>query len=245
MTGTARHSALPSPEDAALFLDFDGTLVDIADRPDGIAIPGDLARLLGDLDAALGGALAIVSGRRLDDLEAFLPDFAGIMVGGHGAERRIAGQRQTHPVAGSAALENATRIVQDAATRHPGLIAETKPTGIVLHYRQCPDREAHVREIMETLVRDVPGAELHAAKMAFELRPDDIGKDRAVAELLKKTAFARRVPVFFGDDATDEPAMRYAQENGGVACKVGDGESVAMLRLPDPHSVRDLLANWF
>ena len=235
---------LPPVGEAALFLDFDGTLVDIAETPTGIAIPDDLSDLLAALSERLDGALALVSGRSVAMIEDFVPAYSGDIAGGHGAERRESGRLHQHAFAGSRALAEITTSVQDFASRHDGLIAEEKPTGVVLHYRRAPQLEEAALAHMHSLAAAHDGIELHRAKMAAELRPDDTGKDRAVSEMMARQPYADRRAVFFGDDATDEPAMRFCVVHGGTACKIGDGESAAPLRIGSPPELRAALSRW-
>ena len=235
---------VPPLDKTALFLDFDGTLVDIAPTPDGISVPSTLSSLLRQLYDACGGAIAIVSGRAVADLEAFLPNYVGTIVGGHGAEFRRDGILRQHAITGNRALPElcaeASRYVQDK----PGLIVEQKPTGLVLHYRKAPDLHRDVEQFMSQLATSIDGLELHQAKMAIELRPDDIGKDKAVSHLVQTAPFLGKKAVFFGDDATDEPAMGSVLEAGGMACKVGGGESCAPVRFQSPSDVRRFLQDW-
>ena len=237
-------AALPPLHETAVFLDFDGTLVDLAETPDGIAVPEDLPDLLDRLTEVTGGALALVSGRSVGALEEFLPSFDGVIIGGHGAEQRIDGLLETHPLAGSESLGQLTRAVEALARQHPGTIAERKPTGVVLHYRRVPDLEARLVSRMSDLAATHPGIELHRAKMALELRPDDIGKDIAVGLLRSRQPFDCKKAILFGDDATDEVAMRYLLDHGDLACKVGTGETGAPLRAKDPTELRAALWMW-
>ncbi len=237
-------AALPAPEQAAILLDFDGTLVDLAQTPDGIVVPDDLPDLLGALDRVTGGAIALVSGRSVAALEGFVPQYKGVILGGHGAERRDDAGLWRHPLAGSDTLAQLIAGAQRIAALDPGLLCEPKPTGVVLHYRRAPEFEAWVRGEMQALAAPFSGLDVHFAKMAVELRPDDIGKDRASVELLSKSPFAGRRAVFCGDDATDEPAMRLCVEAGGTACKVGSGASGAPLRIADPTMLRAALWQW-
>lgn len=236
--------ALPAPEGTALFLDFDGTLVDIAETPDGVVVPSGLRDLLARLTRATGGALALVSGRSVAAIEGFLPGYDGVIIGGHGAETRRDGRVVRHRFAGSAALGEISAAAESFVHGKDGLLAERKPTGIVLHYRRAPGRQSEVEAFMQRIADAHEGVELHRAKMAAELRPDDIGKDQAVAALMAKPPFAGKTAVFFGDDATDEPAMRFCVESGGTACKVGDGTSGAPHRLAFPEHVRAALGIW-
>ncbi len=223
------------PGVTAFFLDFDGTLVGIAPRPDAVEVPAGLPDLLEDLHEAAGGALAVVSGRGLAELEAFLPAFAGALVGSHGAERR--GRERSPAPEGLSALHSDLRR---AAEAH-GLHAELKAQGGALHFRAVPEREQDARAAVEALATAYPGFVVQTAKMAFELKPATATKDAAVAALMAGGPFAGRRPVYVGDDATDEPAMAWVRTAGGLAVKVGEGPSVAALRLPDPAAVLDWL----
>lgn len=223
------------PARDALFLDFDGTLVEIAPRPDAVAVPAGLPALLARAHAAASGALAVVSGRSLDQLERYLPGFPGELLGSHGAERRGAASAA---VPGIESLHAAL----EAAARRNGLLAELKPLGGALHYREAPQREDGARALARDIAARHPGFAVQPAKMAFEVRPEGIGKDSALARLAAAPPFAGRRPVYLGDDATDEPAMEWVQARGGVAVKVGAGPSVARHRLPGPRAVLDWIA---
>lgn len=220
----------------ALFLDFDGTLVEIAPRPDAIIVPPDLPARLSRLSAACGGALAVVSGRDLATLERFLPGFAGVMVGSHGAEARglDLGFTPADPAAVQAELRS-------FAARE-GLLYEQKSHGGALHYRTRPEAEAAVTAFVSDLARRHPAFEVQPAKMAVELRPRGASKDRALAALAVLPAFAGRRPVYLGDDTTDEPALIWAAARGGYGIKVGEGPSAARHHLDGPAAVLNWLA---
>lgn len=221
----------------ALFLDFDGCLVEIAPRPDAVAVPPALPPVLDRLHSHLQGALALISGRAADDLRAFLPGFRGAVAGSHGAELSWPGrpvQSLQAPHFDMAALLD---HVWQLAAAHPGLLVEPKPHGVALHYRAAPEQERWVQDEMAALAGDFPMLALQQAKMAVELRPAGAGKDRVLARLMAQPPFAGRRPVFAGDDSTDEPAIIAAQAQGGIGIKVGPGDSAARHRLPDPAAV--------
>lgn len=226
-----------------LFLDFDGTLVDFAPTPDGITVPADLPDLLIRLHGRLHGRLALVSGREVDVLDGFLPGFPGDIHGAHGAQWRMGGIRQAHPMTDSAAV----RTVQDravaAAGALPGLTIEMKRTGVVIHYRAVPAAEPHARAMAQLIVADAPGMELHPSKLAYEIRPDDVSKADAVMRAMAAQP-AGLVPLVIGDDLTDEQAMTRAVALGGAGVRVGPGESVARWRLDGPDDVLHLLTLW-
>jgi len=219
------------PGDAA-FLDFDGTLVAIAPRPDAIAVPPALVPALHALHRRLDGAVAVVSGRSLGDLEAWLAGFPGALAGSHGGELRGAGG-QGPDGAVIAALHDAARRAAAAA----GLVLEVKAQGAAFHFRDRPERAAAAAAQAEALAAAFPGFAVQPAKMACEVKPAGARKDLAVARLLGAPPFAGRRPVYAGDDATDEPAMAWVDANGGVAVKVGPGPSAAPFRLDGPAAV--------
>ncbi|WP_410218405.1 trehalose-phosphatase [Paracoccus sp. (in: a-proteobacteria)] len=230
----------PLPRDAALFLDFDGCLVEIASRPDAVVVTPVLRDLLAGLDRHLEGAVALISGRDVADLRGHLVDFPGVIAGSHGSEMSLAPGRieALHDEPFDAAALH--RQAHERAAPHPALLVEEKPHGVALHYRADPSLEGYVRDTMETLAAQNPHLMLQPAKMAIELRPAGVGKDSALARLMEQAPFAGRIPVFAGDDTTDEPAMAEAQRRGGFAIKIGEGDTAARHRLANPAA----LAAW-
>lgn len=232
---------LPSlPRDAALMLDFDGCLVEIAARPDAVRVPDTLPALLRALHERQGGAVALVSGRDVADLRRYLPDFPGVIAGSHGAEMSLDSGRieATHETAlDLAGLHAAAR---EAAAPHPTLLVEPKPHGVAIHYRADPALRPQVEAAMARLAEGFPGMAIQPAKMAVELRPAGSGKDGAVTRLMALPAFAGRMPVYAGDDLTDEAAIGAAQAQGGFGIKIGEGATGARYRLEGPAA----LAHW-
>ncbi|WP_223631746.1 trehalose-phosphatase [Rhodobacter sp. TJ_12] len=232
---TGAEDAPPAldPAQDALFLDFDGCLVEIAARPDAIIVPKELGKTLTALSERLGGALAIVSGRSLPELETFLAGFDGPMVGSHGAESRGLGRAPVRPE-GLAALQDEMA----AFCAEQGLLYEPKSLGGGLHYRARPELQGVTEGFAAELVARYPGFEVQLAKMAVELRPGGVSKDRALEMLSQIAPFSGRRPVYAGDDVTDEPALAWAEAHGGFGVKVGDGVTAASHRLPAPDQVR-------
>lgn len=234
-------STLPIlPPDAALFLDFDGCLVDIAPRPDAVVIPSGLPARLARLHARLDGAVALVSGRSVAELQAWLPGFPGALAGSHGAELARDGRVIEATHAAVLDTEALHRRAAAAVAGHPAILVERKPHGVALHYRADPALRPVVEEVMQHLADIHPGMALQPAKMAVELRPAGAGKDRALDRLMAGAPFAGRTPVYAGDDLTDEAAMAHAQARGGFGIKIGAGETAAHYRLADPAA----LARW-
>lgn len=237
----------PLSRDAALFLDFDGTLVGLAPTPEAIEIPPALVSLLSDLKDQLGGALAVVSGRQIDSIDRFLAPLRLPAAGEHGVQRRDAkgGMQEQHAPDLLPILE----IANELARVHEGLLVERKHAAIALHYRLAPQLEAVCRDAMERAIQNNPQVELMHGKFVFEVKPAGVNKGIAIDAFMTEAPFAGRVPVFAGDDTTDESGFAVVQPRGGVAIKVGSGASIALHRLESPRAVyewlvqaRDLLA---
>jgi trehalose 6-phosphate phosphatase len=236
--------ARPDPAATALFLDFDGVLVALAEMPDSIEVPDDLASLLNRLHSVFGGAVAVVSGRAAGTIERFLPGYEGDIIGSHGAERRIGGAADSHPLSGSDDVRKIQGVVRSFAALDPGFLVENKPCGVVLHFRRNPDLYAEAHRFMESLGSHFPEFRIQPAKMAVEMKPADVGKVASVRWLLEREPYADRRPIYFGDDLTDEPAMEHCIEVGGAAVKVGEGETHADHRIDSAEQVRAVLADW-
>lgn len=234
--------------DAALFLDFDGTLVALAETPEAIEVPPALVALLTDLHELLGGALAIVSGRQIDAIDRFLAPLRLPAAGEHGVQRRDAEGRMQEQRAPD--LGFVLEACNELAGAHPGLLVERKHAAIALHYRMAPDLEAVCREAMVRVLDGQPQLELLHGKFVFEVKPAGINKGIAIDAFMHEAPFAGRVPVFAGDDTTDESGFAVVQPRGGIAIKVGSGPTQALHRLDSTLAVyewlleaRDLLAN--
>jgi trehalose 6-phosphate phosphatase len=222
----------------ALFLDFDGTLAEIAPDPDAVALDEEAARALDALAVALAGAVALVSGRDLRDLAGRTPP--GLWrAGGHGLEILAPGDDPppSPPPAPAVVLAPLRR-----AAAAPGVRLELKGPVAALHWRAAPEAAGACLEAAEIAAAALPGWVAQAGRMVVEVKPEAASKGRAVAALMARPPFAGRRPAVLGDDATDEEAMEAALALGGVAVKVGDGPTLAALRAPDPAAVRFWLA---
>ena len=234
---------LPALSGAALFLDFDGCLVDIVDTPDAVRVPAGLPDLLERLHRATGGKVWLVSGRKLDDLEKFLPDFPGDLVGSHGGEFRVDGTREPVEGAGGEDFARIRDELRDWVADRDGLLLEEKPVSLVLHYRRAQDLEPECRARIEDAAGRLDGYECHPSKMVYELKPAAATKGAAVTRLLDGPAAGRR-PVAAGDDVTDEAMIAVAEDRGGLGIRVGDGETRATHRVSGPDAMRGLLGRW-
>jgi trehalose 6-phosphate phosphatase len=204
---------------AALFLDFDGTLVELAEAPGSIAVPTGLTPLLDRLSGRLDGRLAIVSGRAVDDLRRHLGGFAAVLSGSHGAELHYADGRSI-PVSVPPGLAEARESIRRFAAAGEGLLVEDKPAGVALHYRLAPERAEEADAFLEALARR-SGLAFQRGKMVAELRPEGSDKGAALSRLMAEPPFAGARPVFVGDDLTDEDAFRAAAALGGEGVLVG------------------------
>lgn len=239
---------LPTPpsallDGAALFLDFDGTLVELAETPDAILVRPDLAPMLGRLHHRLAGRVAIVSGRSVADLDRHLPE-AGIAVSGsHGLELRLDGGSHVSPPAPPGLDEVRERVRRFAAAR-PGLLVENKPVGVALHYRRAPAEAVPVTAYMETVARDA-GLMVQLGSQVVELRPAGADKGDALRAIMAHVPFVGARPVFLGDDLTDEHAFDAAARLGGDGILVGPNRATgAHYRLPSVAAVAQWLEAW-
>ncbi len=220
----------------ALFLDFDGTLVDLADQPEAVIVPSGLIGTLHTLTDYLDGALALISGRPIEQIDSFLKPLRLPVAGVHGTERRSAGGDiallATHP------LQRVEEAAAALASRYPLLRLENKRGSLALHYRQAPELETLCLQTMQAAVEESPGLTLLRGKMVVEAKPGGASKGHAIEAFLQEPPFAGRTPVFVGDDFTDEVGFATVQRLRGLGVKVGEGPSVARHRLESPAALR-------
>jgi len=221
----------------ALFLDLDGTLIDIAPCPDKVVVPDDLVPALYKVSHPLGGALAIVSGRPLHEVDSLLTPLKLPIGAEHGAVVRFPGGRLDTLNTQLPAKWLETLGWKTGSM--PGVLLEVKHHSVVAHYRQAPEREADLFKLANELVATAPDQfEVLPCRMAVEIRARAATKARAVALLMKEPPFAGRIPVYIGDDVTDEDGFKAARERGGLGIHVGarfDGQ---------PSEVREWLARF-
>jgi trehalose 6-phosphate phosphatase len=221
---------------AALLLDFDGTLVELAETPDAIRIPAELPALIARLSLRLEGRVAIVSGRSLGDLQRHVGELPVAFAGSHGVEIRIGGEveRSRLPAGLSPARETLARF----AAEDPRLLVEDKPGAVALHFRGAPDREADSAALADELaVRH--GLRVQAGNMVVELMPPGVDKGKALERLMAEPPFAGARPWFMGDDLTDEHAFAAAARAGGGGILVGSmRQTAAAWRLADVAAAR-------
>ncbi len=235
---TVPSPPFPTTEDA-LFLDFDGTLVELAERPSLVKIAPELPALLAAASAAVGEALAIISGRRLASIDALLTPMRFSGAGLHGAELRTDPREAAPPQAST--LDGAAQWLAAHLEDEPGLWLEDKGAALALHYRGVPGRASQAEHLLREAVRDLD-LEIISGKDVFEARPRGVNKGEALRALMRRPPFAGRRPVYVGDDSTDEDGIAAAQALGGLGIKVGNGASQAAGHLENPAAVRAWLA---
>jgi len=234
-------SSFPLPDVAttAFFFDFDGTLCALAPSPDAVVVSPRVPVLLNALIARNDAAVAIVSGRPIADIDKFLAPLSLPVAGSHGAEFRDLDGSVEQVGFGDPRLEQMRATLQVTVSAHPGLLLEMKSAGLAVHYRAAPQHAAVVEAATQQAVADQGGAfVLQPGKMVFEIKPKGVDKGRAIRRYMETAPFAGRTPVFVGDDLTDEKGFAVINELGGLAIKIGEGETIAAHRLP---AVEDLL----
>ena len=225
----------------ALFLDVDGTLVDIEDHPGDVRADAALIALLVDLSGRLDGALSLISGRSIAEIDRIFAPARFPSAGSHGTELRI-DDATVNPVQ-AAFPEGILLRARQFANDHDGLLVEKKRAGLALHYRRAPGLEADCREFVADLMQALgPDFRLIDGKMVLEIAPRSHHKGEAIRELLQHEPFHGRRPVFVGDDVTDEDGFRVVNDLGGLSIRVGHGDTTAARYvLDDVASVRDWL----
>jgi trehalose 6-phosphate phosphatase len=243
--GRARRPAdrvLPAPvRDWAYFFDIDGTLVDLGPSPDAVSLDHGLRRLIARLHQAAGGAVALISGRGLSDIDRLFPEVRLPAAGQHGIERRTYEGHVSRHAFPSDELARARAELALAVGDHPGLLLEDKGLSLALHYGQAPHLGAVAHRVVRALVAHSTLYCVQSGKGVVEMKPAGRDKGMAVLEFMDEEPFRGRVPVFVGDDLTDEFGFSAVNRLRGYAVKVGPGETVARFRLRDVRAVRGWL----
>lgn len=239
---------MPAPPDnldpsrLALFLDVDGTLLDIEDHPSGVKADPSLIALLQRLSDGVCGALSLISGRSVADLDRIFAGTRFAAAGGHGAELRL---HPDDPVTSTQWSLPASILeqIRAFAGADPGLLLEEKRGGVSLHYRRAPELREQCTEFVNGLLPELQqDFRLIAGKMVFEFAPKEHHKGAAIAEMMRHDPFAGRRAVFVGDDVTDEDGFRAVNAQAGITIRVGGNrDSEAEYSLTDVAAVRSWL----
>jgi len=232
------------PRHWALFLDIDGTLIDLADTPDGIVVPSDLPENLHRLSLRLGGALALVTGRALAYADQLFVPYEFPLAGLHGSERRGPSGAVSRIEAGKA-FEGLKISLAEEAKAWPGVLIEDKGSAVAAHYRQAPEQREAIEAAMPRYL-DMAGPDftLQRGKMVAEIRPAWASKGHALKAFMDEPPFKGRKPVAIGDDVTDEAMFRAANELGGHSVRIAEteAETEAKFTLPSAHALRAAIA---
>ena len=234
---------VPLPENWCLFLDVDGTLLELADSPDGVSVDPALLPLLVRLREVSRGAVALVSGRTIENLDQLLGTHAFAIAGLHGCERRDA-QGRTHvaPIA-RGQLSQLRAGLERLVARHPGLLLEDKGAGLALHYLKARELEHQLRREVALLAAPlVPDFVLLDGHAVIEVKPAAHTKDSAVMAFMAEGPYAGRLPIFIGDDITDCGGFDAVRRHDGMAIAVGPRVKSEWW-LPGPAAVRAWLAH--
>ncbi len=241
-------AALPPPpqlraEAIALFLDVDGTLVEIEREPGAVRVPERLRAILADLEQAVDSALALVSGRSLQQIDRLFAPLRLSAAGLHGLERRNLRREVVRAKPDPAILDAARRRLSAFADEHPGVLLEDKGLTLALHYRKAPEQRAAAARLVEDVVIASEGAlEVLEGKMVFELKPPGFDKGQAIAAFMREPPFAGRQPVFAGDDVTDEAGFTVV--NSWAAFRSGSAPRIAPTAADYGHPDVGAMQSW-
>lgn len=230
----------------ALFLDVDGTLIDIAETPRDVTVPRELPEQLAELSSRLDGALALVSGRSINSIDELFDPYRFPAAGLHGTEiRRERNGEIDRSVLDENSLEGARRELEDLARKWPGMIVEDKGIAIAVHYRRVPEARSQVDHLIETLLVQLGrGWARQDGKMVVEIHPSESSKGTAIAKLMSVSPFKGRSPIAVGDDLTDEKMFEFVNMTSGRSIKVGTSThaSVARFSVDSANSIRHWIA---
>lgn len=235
ITDAAIHRA----EAWALFLDVDGTLLEIAETPQSVLVPSTLKQLLVSVSLRLDGALALISGRTLNDLDHLFAPLRFCAAGMHGAECRDAAGCVARLRLDARRLDDAREQLRQFTKQHAGLLLEDKGHGLAVHFRRAPQLSWEVHTAVRLACLQA-GSEftVQAGKCVFEIRPAACTKGTSIRAFMERPPFAARLPIYIGDDLTDEDGFAVVNGLGGISIRVGDAQaSAAQHRLPGVRQV--------
>jgi trehalose 6-phosphate phosphatase len=224
----------------ALYLDIDGTILDLAPTPDRVEVPAGTVELLQRLRLKLDGAVAFVSGRPIAAIDALFEPLRLPAVGVHGGEIRLAAEPVTIDDSLVAPLQTALPLLREAIAAAPGIWLEDKRCALALHYRNVPERGRDVLKLAERAVAALgPAFAVLVGKCVVEIRPRHLTKGEGIRRLMAQAPFRGRSPIFAGDDVTDEDAFELINQLGGISVRVGaPAPTAASYTLADPDQLR-------
>ncbi|CCG87544.1 trehalose-6-phosphate phophatase, biosynthetic [Erwinia piriflorinigrans CFBP 5888] len=235
-------SPLQAATTYAFFFDVDGTLAAIQPHPDEVFIPATVLNDLQWLAHHCAGAVALVSGRPMVELDALVAPLILPLAGVHGAERRDINGEMTRVALEPHTVSVLQRELEQAIASLPGCMLETKGVAFALHYRQAPQHQQQIEQLAAAMVARFPELAQQPGKCVVELKPQGVNKGAAITLFMQRPPFAGRIPVFLGDDLTDEAGFKAVNDIGGLSIKVGTGSSEAQEHLADVNAVYRWLA---
>jgi len=221
----------------AFFFDLDGTLADIKPHPDQVVVPPDILERLAQLAKISGGALALISGRSMVELDQLAGPHRFPLAGVHGAERRDINGETHRGALPRSVVQPLERDLAVEMAQLDGTELEAKGVAFALHYRQAPQHEEAIRALAMRMVTRYPALSMQPGKCVIELKPADIDKGAAIDAFMQEVPFYGRTPVFIGDDLTDEHGFDVVNRLHGISVKVGAGGTLATYRLEDVNAV--------
>ena len=233
---------LISLRECAVFLDFDGTLAEIAQRPSSVRVAPETHTILRSVFETTNGSVAIVSGRPLAEIDTLLKPFILSVAAVHGASIRYPDGSIWHYSLPHGILPRLFKKAQKALGKYDGVIIENKGMAIAIHFRDRPELGPLCRAVARHIANSSPRLICQAGKMVIEIVPSDVGKGAAIRSLLQVPPFFGRRPIFAGDDLTDECGFDAVNAHGGISIKIGGGETRAAYKLDDPGSLRQWLS---
>lgn len=216
--------------DTALFLDFDGTLVDFAETPEGVEVSQELRDLLKQLFNAFDGAFALVSGRSIESLDLLTRSPELPVAGSHGAEWRWPDGSRDNLSLDTPEFAQALALVTEFARKRE-LLLEDKKHSFALHFRKRPDLKSEIDQFLAEYIEQYEGLRVIYGNCVREIQPLGVDKGMAVARFMQQAPYQGRRPCYMGDDTTDEDAFAWVNDQHGVSIKVGPGASCATERL--------------
>jgi trehalose 6-phosphate phosphatase len=226
----------------AFFLDIDGTLLGFADTPAEVTVSSELKQTLERLHRAASGAVALISGRSIASVDALFAPLRFPIAGQHGLERRDSEGQARRYAEQSPRLAPIKECLEPLAARHAGLVLEEKGLTLAIHYRRAPHLASYLHRFVPSLIDPADNLGVQAGKMVIEIKPAGRDKGSTIMDFMGEQPFHGRVPIFIGDDLTDEHGFEVVNARGGLSVKVGPGRTVAKWRFTDVHAVRDWLA---
>jgi trehalose 6-phosphate phosphatase len=235
---------LPRLSECALLLDIDGTLLDLAPTPREVWVPPDLATSMGKLLQRTNGAMALVSGRSINDIDLIFAPMQFPAVGGHGAEMRLSAENESVAAGAPPMDKELKRRLAAIAKLSPGILLEDKGYALALHYRLAPHAEKAIYDAVSAIRADLPNApiEVLPGKAVCEIKPAGVTKATGVIELMTHEPFSGRRPIFIGDDVTDESVFAIMPGMNGLAFSVGRRAQGVSGHFDEPRDVRAWLA---